>query len=147
MLGSVLAMKLTRHTDYALRLLMHLAERPGRHCSTTEIAAAYGISEHHLIKVAKTLTRLGYLTAVRGRTGGVKLARPAGDITVGEIVRASEGDAPLVDCGGCLLAPGCTLTGTLAEARRAFFAVLDGRTIADVARQPSVLPLAAAPAA
>jgi len=136
-------MKLTRYTDYALRVLMHLAERPGRLASIAEIAGAYRISQNHLMKVVQDLGRAGFLDNVRGRGGGVRLARPADAITVGEVVRVTEDDCPLVDCANCALAPGCGLTGALAEARRAFFAVLDRYTIAQVAKRPELASLLA----
>lgn len=137
-------MKLTRHTDYALRVLMHLAARPGQACSIVSIADAYGISENHLMKVVHNLSRQGFLLTTRGRGGGIRLARPAGSISVGEVVRATEQDCPLVDCAHCLLASsGCRLNGVLAQAQRAFFAVLDGHTIAQVApvAQPAPVEL------
>lgn len=137
-------MKLTRYTDYALRVLMHLAGRPERLCSIGEIAGAYRISENHLMKVVHDLGQRGFLTTVRGRGGGIRLARPAEAISVGEVVRATEDDCPLVDCTGCALAqaPGCRLTGALAQARQAFFTVLDGYSIAEVARRPELAALA-----
>jgi Rrf2 family nitric oxide-sensitive transcriptional repressor len=126
-------MKLTRYTDYALRVLMHLAAAPERLASIAEIAAAHRVSENHLMKVVQDLGRAGYLRNVRGRGGGVKLARRADDITVGEVVRQTEGDRGLLDCEGCALAARCRLTGVLAAAKRAFYATLDGCTIADIA--------------
>lgn len=131
-------MKLTRYTDFALRVLMHLAAKPDRLLSIAEVATAYGISENHLMKVVQDLGRRGFLTTVRGRGGGIRLARPAEAITVGEVVRATEDDCPMVDCASCILAGSCRLTGALAEARAAFFAVLDRYSIADVARQPEL---------
>ena len=132
-------MKLTRHTDYALRVLMHLAVRPGQVCSIVSIAEAHGISENHLMKVVHNLGRLGFLHTARGRGGGVRLARPAEAISVGEVVRATELECPLVDCANCILAAGCQLTGALAHAQRAFFEALDGYSIAQVA-QPAPVP-------
>jgi Rrf2 family transcriptional regulator, nitric oxide-sensitive transcriptional repressor len=135
-------MKLTRHTDYALRVLMHLAAKPGQVCSIVSIAQAHGISENHLMKVVHNLSRKGLLDTARGRGGGIRLARPANTISVGEVVRATEQDCPLVDCAHCILASsGCRLNGALAQAQRAFFAVLDGQTIAQVA-QPAPSRLA-----
>lgn len=131
-------MKLTRYTDFALRVLMHLASTPDRLWSIAEVAAAYGISENHLMKVVQDLGRRGFLTTVRGRGGGIRLARPAEAISVGEVVRATEDDCPMVDCGNCILAGSCRLTGALAEARAAFFAVLDRYSVAEVARRPDL---------
>lgn len=125
-------MKLTRYTDYALRVLMHLATRPDRHASIGEMARVYNISHNHLMKVVHDLRKGGYLDSVRGRAGGVRLARPPSQINVGDVVRHSEGGFDLVDCGSCLIAPACALTGVLQEALRAFMAVLDGHTIEDL---------------
>jgi Rrf2 family nitric oxide-sensitive transcriptional repressor len=125
-------MKLTRYTDYALRVLMHLAARPDRHASIGEMARVYNISHNHLMKVVHDLRKGGYLDSVRGRAGGVRLARPPSQINVGDVVRHSEGGFDLVDCGSCLIAPVCTLTGVLQEALAAFMAVLDGHTLEDL---------------
>ena len=138
-------MKLTRYTDFALRVLMHLAAAPEPRASIAEVAAAYGISENHPMKVVQDLGRQGFITTVRGRGGGIRLARPAETITVGEVVRATEDDCPMVDCSTCVIAGSCRLTGALAEARAAFFRVLDGYSIAEVARRPELaLPMALA---
>lgn len=125
-------MKLTRYTDYALRVLMHLAARPDRLASIGEMARVYRISHNHLMKVVQDLRTAGYLDAVRGRAGGVRLARPASEIKVGEVVRHSEGGFDLVDCGSCLISPACRLTGVLHEALGAFMAVLDRYSLADL---------------
>jgi len=125
-------MKLTRYTDYALRVLMHLAARPDRLASIGEMARVYRISHNHLMKVVQDLRTAGYLDAVRGRTGGVRLAKPPTEINVGEVVRHTEGGFELVDCSSCLISPACGLTGALHEALAAFMAVLDGYTLADL---------------
>ena len=83
-------MKLTRYTDYALRVLMHLAVQPGQLTSISTIARAYGISQNHLVKVVQDLRVAGYVDAVRGRAGGIRLARPPEEINVGEVVRHAE---------------------------------------------------------
>lgn len=136
-------MKLTRYTDYSLRVLMHLAANPDRLASIGEIAAAHRISENHLMKVVHDLGRAGFVATTRGRGGGLRLAVPATQISVGAVVRAAEGDCPLVDCGSCILASGCRLSGVLGEARRSFFAVLDGYSVADVAKAPELAELVA----
>ena len=125
-------MKLTRYTDYALRVLMHLAARPERLSSIAEIARIYRISQNHLMKVVHDLGKAGYVSAVRGRSGGLRLGRPAAEINIGEVVRHTEDGFDLVDCGSCVIAPACGLTGVLGEALRAFMAVLDGYTLADL---------------
>ena len=125
-------MKLKSYTDYALRVLMHLAARPDRLASISEIARTYRISHNHLMKVVHDLRKAGFLAAVRGRSGGVMLARPATEISVGDVVRQTEGSFDLVDCGSCVIAPACALTAALHEARRAFMAVLDRYSLADL---------------
>ena len=125
-------MKLKSYTDYALRVLMHLAARPDRHSSIAEIARTYRISHNHLMKVVHDLRKEGYLASVRGRTGGILLARSAEQISVGEVVRHTEGGFDLVDCGSCVIARACSLTGALREALAAFMHVLDGYTLADL---------------
>lgn len=125
-------MKLKSYTDYALRVLMHLAARPDRLASISEIARTYRISHNHLMKVVHDLRKQGFLDAVRGRSGGVRLARPAEEISVGDVVRHTEGSFDLVDCGSCVIAPACALTAALHEARRAFMTVLDGYSLADL---------------
>lgn len=125
-------MKLTRYTDYALRVLMHLAARPERLCTIGEISRTYGISQNHLMKVVHDLRKAGFVTAARGRAGGIRLARPAEEITMGSVVRHAEDGFDLVDCASCVVAPVCGMTGVLKEATRAFLAVLDSRTLADV---------------
>ena len=125
-------MKLTRYSDYALRVLMHLAARPDKLASIGEIARTYRISHNHLMKVVHDLRKAGLVDAVRGRSGGIRLARPAESVTVGEVVRHTEGGFDLVDCGSCVIAPACSLTGALHEALKAFMDVLDGYSLADL---------------
>lgn len=125
-------MRLKSYTDYALRVLMHLVARPDRLASIGEIARTYRISHNHLMKVVHELRKEGFLDAVRGRSGGVRLARPAAEIRVGQVVRCTEGSFDLVDCGSCIIAPACALTAALHEARSAFMAVLDGYSLADL---------------
>lgn len=122
-------MRLTRYTDYAMRVLLYLAARPDRLCSIAEIAGAYGISQNHLMKVVSDLVGAGYLDSVRGRSGGVRLARPPAEINIGAVVRHTEDGFDLVDCGSCVIAPACGLTGALAQALSAFMKVLDGYTL------------------
>jgi Rrf2 family nitric oxide-sensitive transcriptional repressor len=127
-------MRLTRYTDYALRVLLYVGARPDRLCSIGEIAEAYDISRNHLMKVVHNLGRDGFLETVRGRTGGIRLARPATEIRVGEVIRRTEEGFELVDCNGCPILPVCGLPGVLNEALRAFIGVLDRYTLADVVK-------------
>ena len=125
-------MRLSRHTDYALRVLIHLAAQPDRLASIAEIARTYAISENHLMKVVHLLGRAGFIRTVRGRGGGIGLAMPAPEIGIGSVVRQTESGFDLADCGSCVIAPACGLTGVLGEAMRAFLAVLDRYSLADV---------------
>jgi Rrf2 family nitric oxide-sensitive transcriptional repressor len=124
--------KLTRYTDYGLRVLMHLAARPERLSSIGEIARTYRISQNHLMKVVHDLRKAGYLSAVRGRSGGIRLGRPPEEINIGDVVRHTEDGFDLLECGSCVIAPACGLTGVVAEALRAFLGVLDRYTLADL---------------
>ena len=125
-------MRLTRYTDYAMRVLLYLGTRPEKICSIAEIARTYGISQNHLMKVVNDLSNAGYVTSVRGRAGGLLLGRPAESINIGEVVRHTEEGFDLVDCASCFIAPACGLNVALAEALSAFMAVLDGYTLADL---------------
>ncbi len=125
-------MRLTRYTDYAMRVLLYLGARPEALCSISEVSRAYGISQNHLMKVVNDLARAGYVASVRGRFGGIRLGRPAGEINVGAVVRHTEDGFDLVDCAGCVIAPACGLTGALDEALAAFMRVLDGYTLEDL---------------
>ena len=125
-------MKLTRYTDYAMRVLMHLAARDEGLSSIAEVARVYGISQNHLMKVVQDLGKAGYVETVRGRSGGIRLGRPAGEINIGALVRHTEEWHELVDCSTCLIAGACVLPRVLDEATRAFLGVLDKYTLADL---------------
>lgn len=125
-------MRLTRYSDYAMRVMLYLAARGDRPCSISEMAAAYGISQNHLMKVMNDLGRAGYVASTRGRNGGFRLARPAAEIVVGDLLRHTEDDLDLVDCPRCVLSRGCGLSSVLDEALMAFLAVLDRYTLADL---------------
>ena len=125
-------MRLTSYTDFAMRVLFYLAEPPGRLAPISEIAKAYGISHNHLMKVVNDLVNAGYLDSVRGRSGGVQLARPPEEMNVGALIRHTEDGFDLLDCGACIIGPACGLTGVLGEAMGAFLAVLDQYSVADV---------------
>jgi len=126
-------MQLTRYTDYAVRVLLHVGARDEEALSSIkEIAEVYDISRNHLMKVVQDLGQAGFLKTVRGRGGGLKLGRPADEITIGAIVRHTEAGFDLVDCSACLIAPACSLPKILNEAVGAFLAILDRYTLADV---------------
>lgn len=137
-------MRLTLYTDYALRTLIYLGLRPERRVSIREIATAHRISENHLVKVVHHLGRGGFIETIRGKGGGLRLARAPEEIRVGDVVRFTEEDMALVACfqdsaagGGCLLANACRLQSLLGEALSAFLAVLDGRTLRDLLGGPN----------
>jgi Rrf2 family nitric oxide-sensitive transcriptional repressor len=128
--------RLTKHSDYALRVLVYVASAEGRHVSTDEVSAAFGISAHHLVKVVGKLGKAGFLTIKRGRLGGFQLARNADDIRIGEVVEATEPDFAFVACletgnTTCALTGSCGLVRPLREAQQAFIAALDKYTLAD----------------
>ena len=130
-------MQLTRYSDYSLRLLIYLALRPQRRATIEEVAAAYGISRAHLMKVAHELGQAGFIDTLRGRGGGLQLRRPPESLSVGEVVRHTEGRMDLVECfdpttSDCRIEPACALRGLLDEALEAFLAVLDRHTLADL---------------
>jgi Rrf2 family nitric oxide-sensitive transcriptional repressor len=137
-------MQLTRFSDYALRVLM-LAHAAGDRLITIEgIADTYAISRSHLMKVANTLTRAGYLTAVRGRYGGLRLAKPASEINLGDVVRATEPDFTLVECFAsrtqCVITKRCKLQNVLRGALHAFLAELDAHALESIALMPRDFP-------
>jgi len=130
-------LKLADRTDYAFRVLTYLAVNGGRLATACEIAARYGISHSHLTRVVWALGRAGFVETVRGKGGGLRLARPAEAVGVGEVVRLMERGIPLAECfpgsgGGCRIKTCCALKGILAEAETAFFSVLDGYSVDDL---------------
>ena len=134
-------MRLTLHTDFALRLLMLLALEPETLHTIEEVALRYDISRNHLMKVTQTLSQEGFVESTRGRGGGLRLARPAEHINLGLVIRATEVSLALVECfdrarNGCIVSSACGLRGPLEEALAAFLAVLDRYTLADLIANP-----------
>jgi Rrf2 family nitric oxide-sensitive transcriptional repressor len=127
-------MQLTRHTDYALRVLVHLAAAPAGRATIPEIADAYSLSRNHLMKVVHQLGLGGFIATRQGRGGGFSLARAPETISIGAVVRHAEPDMRMADCAGCALRSACGLTSILAQATQAFLTVLDGYSLADAAR-------------
>lgn len=130
-------MRLTTFSDYSLRVLMYLGVHEGRLATVGEIAAAYRVSDHHLVKVVHLLAQLGYVETLRGKGGGMRLARPPHKIGLGEVLRGTEDDLSLVECfdaqaSECRIEPACLLKGIVGRAMDAFFAVLDRHTLADL---------------
>ncbi|MDZ7840541.1 MAG: Rrf2 family transcriptional regulator [Gammaproteobacteria bacterium] len=130
-------MRLTQHTDYALRVLMQAGLSNGRLIRISDIADTFGISRNHLTKIVHQLGARGYLETVQGRQGGIRLARPPASIVVGRVVRDFEEGFALVECFdrdrcACRIQPACVLKDALGEALESFLAVLDGVTLADL---------------
>ncbi|WP_029041174.1 Rrf2 family transcriptional regulator [Cucumibacter marinus] len=130
-------MRLNVQTDFALRILIRLALTPERLVTIAQIADRFAISRNHLTKIAQRLSDLGFIETVRGRNGGLRLALPADEIRIGEVVRGMEPDFALVACmqggpGGCLIAGCCDLRGVLDQALNGFVAILNDYTLADV---------------
>ena len=132
-------MQLSKFSDYALRVLVHLAASPDQLLSTRQIADIHDAKYNHMAKVTGWLVSEGYAEALRGRGGGLRLALPPGDINLGMLVRRLEADKPLVEClgqdgGTCRLAPACGLSMALSTAQEAFFSALDPLSLASVLR-------------
>jgi len=138
-------MRMTLHTDYALRMLMMLGIRAGEPVTVQQVAESYGLSRNHLLKVALNLRNMGVITATRGRAGGIALARRPEDINIGEIVRATEDDLALVggmhEDGRRLLSPACRLRGVVREALQAYLSVFDRYSLADLIQNKEQLGL------
>lgn len=137
-------MQLTQYTDYALRTLIALAINTEGLQTVTAIAESYGVSRHHLVKVVARLAEKGYVETVRGKGGGMRLARSPREIRIGAVVRDMEAELGVVEClteggGSCVIAPACRLKGVLREATSTFLDVLDRFTLADVIQQPAPL--------
>lgn len=146
-------MHITLYTDYSLRVLMYIALKGEELSTIREIAESYDISRNHLMKVVQELNNKGYLTALRGKNGGLRLNGRPEDINIGALVRDTERDIALVECLGeknrCVITPACQLKFVLAEALEAFFKTLDKYTLADLLplqRQPEIIQLLHFPA-
>ncbi|WP_284140510.1 Rrf2 family transcriptional regulator [Virgibacillus sp. LDC-1] len=131
-------MNLKKYTDYGLRVLIFTGlKQEGQLASIKEISAVYGISTHHLGKIVHELTKLELIETIRGRNGGIRLAKRPEEMNVGRIVRMLEGDFDILECfdketNHCIISPGCTLKHALNKALHAFFQVLDDYTLNDL---------------
>lgn len=132
--------RLNLSTDYALRTLLYLAMHPDRQVPSPEIVQFYDISGDHLSKVVQQLAHGGLVRAGRGRSGGLRLSRPATEITVGMVVELFEGPAVLLPCVNtenvCRIQPGCRLRDVLARAGSQLMETLNGVTLAELVAEP-----------
>jgi Rrf2 family protein len=136
-------MRLTKQTSYALRILLHCALRPGEQMKAADIARAYNITEFNVLKIIPLLVHGGFIKTMRGRRGGLKLARPATEIRIGDVVRLTEETNIQADCFGqlhdeCLIKPAAPINRIFDNALGAFIEVLDQHTLQDLvsARPP-----------
>ena len=130
-------MQLSKFTDYTLRVLIYLATKPEARFTIDEISSRYGISKEHLRKIVHQLSKGGWIDSRRGRDGGIRLACPAANISIGQIVREAEGNLAIVECfqegnQSCQIFGVCRLQGMLHEALLAFLAILDKYSLADI---------------
>ena len=137
-------MRLTTFTDYSLRVLIYLGTRNSKRAAVGDIADAYGISKHHLMKVILFLAGEGYVLTTRGKGGGVELKLDSERIRIGDVVRKSEADSVLVECfaqdiSNCRIERPCLLRGAFEKAVQAFYSVLDTYTLADLLDNQSAL--------
>jgi Rrf2 family iron-responsive transcriptional regulator len=141
-------MRLTQQTSYSLQTLMYCAINRTGPSRIRDIAKAYKISELHLFKIMHVLVENNLIETLRGRNGGIRLARNAESISLGEVVRAAEGSLALNDCMSepghvCAVGANCGLGGALNSALKAFFDVLDGYTIADMVTDSAPITVSA----
>jgi Rrf2 family transcriptional regulator, nitric oxide-sensitive transcriptional repressor len=136
-------MRLTLHTDFALRVLIQVGLNEGKLTTINDIAQSFDISKQHLMKVVNDLGQKGYLDTVRGRNGGIRLRRDPRDINIGRVVRDTEDQLDVIGClerkGYCQIERVCVLRGILRDATDAFLGVLDSHTLADLIRPHKAL--------
>ncbi len=142
-------MRLTKFTDYSLRVMIYLARHPDRLATIADVATEYDIPSTHLMKVVHRLGQCGYIVTVRGKGGGMRLARAPDAINVGALVRDTEDNMDIAECfsaenQNCPMLPDCVLQSILREARKSFLATLDFYCLSDIVREtipPAVVPL------
>ncbi|WNC73736.1 Rrf2 family transcriptional regulator [Thalassotalea psychrophila] len=129
-------MHITRYTDYSLRVLIYLAINTEHLATINEIAKSYNISKNHLMKIVQQLNLKGYLLAIRGKNGGIKLNKSPELINIGMLVRELEDSNKLVECFGdnnqCVITSSCKLKQVFAQAQQSFYQTLDKFTLADL---------------
>jgi len=132
-------MRLTTKTNLAARVLMACAFNRGRTLRTSEIAQVSNASLNHLLQVVNGLQAHGFIETLRGRHGGLRLARPPEQISIGAVFRVFEAGHPFAECfdaetNTCPLSTGCRLRGFIARAVEAFYHELDMVTLEDLTR-------------
>ena len=135
-------MQLTKYTDYAFRTLIFLGlQRPAELVTIRAVAEHFDIPRNHLVKIVHHLGKLGYVETLRGKGGGIRLARPASGINLREVVEAVEETLMPINCRqpSCRILPACQLKGIVAEAQEAFLAVLGRYRLSDLQQQPQRL--------
>lgn len=129
-------MQITRYTDYALRVLIYLAVHNDGLCTIFDIANSYGISKNHLMKIVQDLNVKGYLLAIRGKKGGIKLNRSPAEINIGKLIREVEDETRMVECFGnnnkCIITPVCQLKHIFRQALDSFYTKLEEYTLQDL---------------
>ena len=134
-------MQLTSFTDYGLRALTYMASLPeGQMTSISQVTEVYGVSRNHMVKIINQLSRVGLVTAVRGKNGGIRLGKPADQIRIGDVVRQLE-PLSLVNCSSdfCHITPACRLKQVLNQAVQSFLSELDNYTLADMVQDNTLL--------
>ncbi|MGD8107696.1 nitric oxide-sensing transcriptional repressor NsrR [Pantoea sp. FN0302] len=127
-------MQLTSFTDFGLRALIYMASLPaGQMTNITQVTDTYGVSRNHMVKIINQLSRLGYVAAVRGKNGGIRLGKPASEIVIGHVVRQME-PLQLVNCDACAITSACRLRQALKTATEQFLRELDNYTLADLVK-------------
>lgn len=137
-------MRLTNYSDYSLRVLIFLSSEPREKLvNIKDIAEAYGISKNHLMKIIYNLGKMGYIETIRGRNGGIRLAKLPSEINIGEIIRKTEEDFNIVECfehgNTCVITPVCSLKHVFNKALDQFLQVLDQYTLDDIVKNNAML--------
>lgn len=130
-------MHITHQTNYSLRILMYCAISTEQPNKVPVIAAKYQISETHLFKILPILYKAKLIEPVRGRNGGIRLAKRPHEIRIGDVFRVTEDRIALAECfkdegANCPIIDLCRLHAVWSEAFAAFIGVLDRYTVADL---------------
>lgn len=145
-------MHITKYTDYSIRILIYLAVRRDKLCTIGDIAASYGISKNHLMKIVQALNAKGYLTAIRGKNGGLRLQGDPASINLGKLVRDVEGETKMLECFGtdsqcivtdnqCIINESCKLKHIFYEAQQSFYQTLEKYTLLDLVDEETQIEL------